>query len=107
MRREAHDLLAEMAAKKPHTQFDRRQRVQTETRRRDKDKLEGLKILDPSEVIPKYLENEEVQATEKRLIEAATNGEIPTDAEFKAWTNSLLLRLNIKNGNSIHVYFGL
>ena len=42
MRWEAHDLLAEMAGKKLHTQFDRRQRVQTETRRQDKDKLEGL-----------------------------------------------------------------
>ena len=43
IRQEAHGLLLEMKHKKPHKQFESRQKVVTETRRQNKEQQEGLK----------------------------------------------------------------
>ena len=104
MRSEAQGLLRAMEDKNPHQQFKRRQKVMTETRRQNKEDQEGITMLNPSEVIPKYLENEEVRNLEKNLIECAEKKRIPTDDEFKKYTNLLLVRLNIKNGKRQEIF---
>ena len=107
MRREAHDLLSEMKSTKPHGQFDRKQKIQTETRARDKEQQEGFKLLDPAEVIPKYLMNEDVKSVEKHLIDCATKKILPSDSDFKEFTNTLLVRLIIKNGKRKQIFVGM
>ena len=99
MRREAHDILNELKQKKPHTQAERRQKVQTETRREDVEQQEGFQVLDPSKVIPKYLADQKVQATEKELVQCGRESIVPDIHQMKEFTNLLLVRLNVKNPN--------
>ena len=65
--------IQEMKAEKPHTQFTRDKKDRTETRRQNREQQQGHTVPDAQEVLLKYFNYPEVQATERELIEMASD----------------------------------
>ena len=93
------NILKEMELEKPHAKFDSQQRDQTETRRENREDLEGQKVMNPSENIPKFLDSpEHSQDITKLLTMAQDQKYVPTKNELAFSTNFLLVRLCVMRG---------
>ena len=89
---------------KPHGMFDRQQKDQTETRRANREVLLGQKVLNPQEIIPKYLNNEEVKKMESDLLALAQDSNrVPTPREMKVFTNFIGVRFCVMRGKRIEL----
>ena len=101
-RLEITNILKQMEDEKPHGLFKRQKAHETERNRRNREILGGQRILNPAEILPKYFRDPQVQKFEKELIQMASNTDptsnVPASAQFKSFTNNLLVRLDVKNG---------
>ena len=107
-RSEITNILKQMEAEKPHGLFKRQKAHETERNRRNRELLGGHTILNPAQILPKYFKDPAVQKVENDLIKAASNTEyVPSPKEFHEFTNSLLVRLDVKNGKRKEIFTNL
>ena len=106
-RTETNNIVRELKGHKLHAKYEKQQKSQTVNRTKIKETQEGFKMLDPSIVIPKYLEDEDVKTFQNELITCARTNHVPSDSKFLEFTNFLLERLNLKNGKRKEVFTGM
>ena len=105
--REITELIATHKLYKPHSQFHGDRVGESDIFKKARKELEGKEVPDPMVVVPLFLNHEESLLTERKILEAAENGTIVTDAEFNSMVQYLIIRIMCKMGNRPDMLAGM
>lgn len=98
-------VITQMSGEKPHAQFTREKKDMTENRRLNREQEQGQQVPDAQVVLQKYFNDEDVKASEKALLEMATDqNKVPSRDDMREFTNNLLVRLTAKNGKRREIF---
>ena len=94
---------------KPYTKiFKNQQKEMTEANRVSAEELEGRKVLDPSTVLPEYLNHESTAKVNNLLLKLANSkDDIPDRETFLDITNALLVRCTVTQGKRQEIFLNL
>ena len=95
---DCNNVLTVMKEKNPVRMFSQQKTLLTNENRLNKEKLQGQTVEDAGKVLVKYFNDPDVIQNQKELLKMAVDPKaIPSPSQFKQFTNSLLVRIQIKN----------
>jgi hypothetical protein len=104
-RTECNNTIQAMNLVHPHRIFGAQQKEMTESRRDTQEQLQGQEVMDPSQIVPKYLADPEVKRLQSWMLQMAQDSQrVPSAHEMLLAGNTLLVRLLIMRGKRMELY---